>query len=413
MATRVPEIPGMGRRLDTSEKSPVYLLTTPGGGYARVSATAYHIMEQRSAGVSFDHLAQTLSAHQGRTVSPEEVEAAYCGVVARIEAIDSRSGRLGFGLWVKRRLIPEGVVSAVAQRLAWVFDPRVAVPVGLGVAISWFIGIQVGLRGTFAASSLGWAYLLFLVSLLIHEFGHASACVRFGARPSDIGIALYLIYPVFYSDVSAAWQLKRGQRVAVDLGGVYLQCVVGTAYYWAFFWTDWEPLRVAVLMVVGSCVFSLNPIFKFDGYWVVSDALGVTDLSSQPGRMLLHLYARLRGQARKRQPWPAAVTGVLAVYSLFAVAVWGLFVWHVVPLLADKLAALPEAARDLARSGLDAGQTPNWERLRSLAVSAYFGLLFLLLGMRLLARLSGVWRWLGTARRLGGGRQKPARADPS
>ncbi len=55
-------------------------------------------------------------------------------------------------------------------------------------------------------------YLLFLLSIVIHEFGHAGASVKYGASPAGIGFALYLIFPVFYSDVTVSWKLKSKQR---------------------------------------------------------------------------------------------------------------------------------------------------------------------------------------------------------
>ena len=61
--------------------------------------------------------------------------------------------------------------------------------------------------------------------------------------------------------------------MVVDLGGVYFQLLMGTLYAVALAATGWAPLRTALVLVAGSCLFSLNPILKQDGYWIVADSL--------------------------------------------------------------------------------------------------------------------------------------------
>ena len=50
------------------------------------------------------------------------------------------------------------------------------------------------------------------------------ACSRVplrGARPGRIGIGIYLVWPVFYTDVTDSWHLSETGRLRSDLGGVY------------------------------------------------------------------------------------------------------------------------------------------------------------------------------------------------
>jgi putative peptide zinc metalloprotease protein len=47
------------------------------------------------------------------------------------------------------------------------------------------------LAASIEPGSFGIGYLLFLCSLLVHELGHAAACVRYGARPGAIGATMY------------------------------------------------------------------------------------------------------------------------------------------------------------------------------------------------------------------------------
>ncbi len=105
-----------------------------------------------------------------------------------------------------------------------------------------------------------------------------------------------MIYPAFYSDVTDAWRLRRWQRVIVDLSGMYFQLVIGAAYAIAWQCSGWRPFRMAIYGILASGLINLNPILRFDGYWVLCDLLGVTNLGRQPVRLARNLFLRLRGQ---------------------------------------------------------------------------------------------------------------------
>ena len=68
-------------------------------------------------------------------------------------------------------------------------------------------------------------YLFIFLAGLVHEFGHSAALMSYNGKPGRIGIAVYFIMPVLFSNVSSAWKLKRSQRTLIDLGGMYLQGV--------------------------------------------------------------------------------------------------------------------------------------------------------------------------------------------
>ena len=80
--------------------------------------------------------------------------------------------------------------------------------------------------------------------------GHASASARYGVPARDIGFGLYLIYPVFYNDVTSAWRLPRRQRVVIDLAGTFFQFLVGAVY-------------ALVGRVTGQDVFELTAVTVF------------------------------------------------------------------------------------------------------------------------------------------------------
>jgi len=116
------------------------------------------------------------------------------------------------------------------------------------------------------------------VGLFLHEFGHAAACAKFGARHGAIGFALYLIFPALYTDVTDSWRLSKTKRVIVDAGGTYMSLIVATAACLLFLEYR-SPIFAQFCFVYGfTIILNLNPFFRMDGYWVLSDALGVPNL---------------------------------------------------------------------------------------------------------------------------------------
>jgi putative peptide zinc metalloprotease protein len=320
--------------IDTSEGETVYLLTVGNPPtYVRLSSTSYYLLYQRSIGTSYESLAEVLT-HQGQNTSPEQVEAAYHKVIEKITQIEQDPKLKHKEFFFRFTLLPKFIVQPIAKYLSIAFVPPVVYSllslIGFAIAIAPYDSFLLNLSPT----GFFWSYLLFLGSLLMHEFGHASACSRYGASPSDIGFTVYLIWPAFYSDVSDAWKLKRWQRVVVDIGGVFFQLVIAALYVIIFTFTGWEPIKLVLLMIAGSCLFTLNPIFKFDGYWLLADSLGITNLSQQPARIFRHTISKLRGKTTQPLPWPLWIIVILSIYTILTGAIWLEFLWLVIPMFA-------------------------------------------------------------------------------
>lgn len=340
---------GLQERLvvDTSEGQPVYLLAVGQNlTYIRLSPTSYYLLQQRSLGISFESLAEILS-QSGKYISSDQVETAYNDVIERITKIEQNSHRKASPYFFRFTILPKAIVNSIAAYLSIAFYWPVACCLLLAMAVSAAIAPQHDFHIDTSVTGFLWSYLLFFASLMMHELGHASACARYGAEPSDIGFTLYLIWPAFYSDVSDAWRLKRWQRVIVDVAGVFFQLIFAAIYVVAYSLTGWVPLKLALIMIAGSCLFTLNPIFKFDGYWVMADTLGVTNLSQQPLRIFRHYLDRCHRRKVKSFPWPIWVMGILMIYTILSFIIWGYFLWVVIPIFWQELWKYPSLVNGL------------------------------------------------------------------
>ena len=229
-------------------------------------------------------------------------------------------------------MIPERAVNTLAGPLRALFLPPVVIAavaalVACDVWLATSHGIGAGLRVVIHRPVLGLAlFALILLSSVFHECGHAAACRYGGARPGRIGMGIYLIWPAFFTDVTDSYRLSKAGRLRTDLGGMYFDAVFALAAAAAYFSTGYEPLLLLVVIEQTMMLEQFVPWMRFDGYYIVSDLIGVADLfprikpviaSLLPGRHPGRLVTELKPWARA-----AVTTWVLTtVVALTAFAV--------------------------------------------------------------------------------------------
>ena len=358
------------RRLDAGSGESGYLITDDRYRPIRLSASAFRLLGAVAAGTGWEELARR-SRRRGRPATADEVEAAYHRVMDQLYALRrSRGALLPAGFWIRWRLADRVLVGRIAGLLSPLFAlwPALLLGVGIGLAALDHLA-ATPIRGLFSDGALWPAYALFVASLLAHELGHATASQRYSAPPDDIGFTAYWIFPAFYSDVTAAWCLGRRQRMVVDLGGVFFQLGIGAAYWLAYRVTGWPPLAGAFSLILCGCVFALNPFFKLDGYWLLSDALDVPRLSRQPKRLWRHAVARLRGRRDTAPPWPRWVTAALAVYAPASLVFFVCFAASLLPELWSRAVTYPALWSQVARGVFTPGGVALGDALQRLVVS--------------------------------------------
>ncbi|MBF0416439.1 MAG: HlyD family efflux transporter periplasmic adaptor subunit [Magnetococcales bacterium] len=179
------------------------------------------------------------------------------------------------------------------------------------------------------SSDGGWLWYggAILATKVIHELGHAATAHRLGCRVPVMGVAFVFSWPVFYTDVSEAWLLRsRRDRLAVGAGGMLAE--LGLAAIASCLWPLLPdgPARSAMVLLagvawVGTLVVNLNPFMRFDGYYLLADALGVANLhqqSFQLGRWQLREWLFGWGVSR-----PGALSRRLATFlTALAYGIW-------------------------------------------------------------------------------------------
>ncbi len=195
---------------------------------------------------------------------------------------------------------------------------------------------------------------LCLLTLPFHELGHGAACRYYGVEHGPMGFALYYIFPCFYTDTSDAWRLKRGQRVMVDLGGIYFQLLAAGVFSTLYLLTGAAGWAAGVLMVDLSVVQNLKPYLRVDGYQILTDVAGVPAPYTRVKEYVRYLLA---GRERKAHPAPtlAQIPGMLRWlvlgYVVFAGTVGGWVIATIVyKTITVVIPAYPHALARLASS---------------------------------------------------------------
>ena len=169
--------------------------------------------------------------------------------------------------------------------------------------------------------------LAVILAKTCHELGHALVATRYGVRVAHMGVAFVVMWPMLYTDTSESWKLKNSrQRLAVSTAGIAVEmCLAGLATLgWALL--DDGPLRQAMLYLattgwVLTLVLNINPFFRFDGYFILSDLLDLPNLHERSGALArAWLRRRLFGWD---EPDPEPVSVRLGKFLVaFALTTW-------------------------------------------------------------------------------------------
>lgn len=214
-------------------------------------------------------------------------------------------------------------------------------------------------QSVLAPGNLLLLYAAFAVAKLVHEFGHAYAVKAFGGQVHTMGIMLLVFTPVPYVDATAAWAFReRWKRVIVGAAGMIPELAYASLA--AFVWAYTGPGTVNSLayntMVVASIstlLFNLNPLLRFDGYYILSDLTDTPNLQPRSSRQWLHLWEKHALKVNDLES-PARTRGEAVGLTVFGIAsyVYRLFItFAIILFVADRYFGLGLIAAVLAFTG--------------------------------------------------------------
>ena len=187
----------------------------------------------------------------------------------------------------------------------------------------WLFGTQ-GIALTRAVRQLPFhpgLFLLVTVLLLLsgffHELGHATATRYGGGSPGVMGVGIYLAWPAFYTDLTDSYRLNRRDRLRCDLGGVYFNAVLIVVAGVAYTTTGFAPLVVFMVVSQAMAMYQFLPFVRLDGYYIMSDLVGVPNLFAYLGPVLRSIF-------RRPDPSTEARLHLLKRRARVAIKVWSI-----------------------------------------------------------------------------------------
>lgn len=247
----------------------------------------------------------------------------------RVRLMDPAPWLRVFDPWLKRLFGPAAMVfwlvpvlaAAVLAAMHW---PALAAHAAERVASPMF-------------ALLAWLCYPFIKAL--HELGHALAIRRWGGRVNKVGITLLFLMPIPWVDASAASAFRfRRRRLIVSAAGIMVELFLAAMAL--FLWLAVEPgslkdTALAVMLVAGvsTLLFNGNPLMRYDGYFILADAMDLPNLAPRSSSYWAHLFRkRLFGEDRDapllapgERPWLlfyGAASLAYRVFISFAIVLW-------------------------------------------------------------------------------------------
>ncbi len=173
---------------------------------------------------------------------------------------------------------------------------------------------------------LAYGVALVLVKF-VHELGHAFTAKHFGCRVPTMGLAFLVMWPVAYTDTNETWRLTdRTQRLRVACAGIATELVIAVWSTLAWALLPEGALQSAAFVLattswVGTLAINASPFMRFDGYFILMDALDMPNLHGRSfalARWQLREWLFGLGEAPPEHFAPPARRALIA----FAWATW-------------------------------------------------------------------------------------------
>ena len=204
-------------------------------------------------------------------------------------------------------IYPGTVLVEGALRFGWIYSVPTLMAVALFVGLTWasvLVNLDALQRDIPSAQAMLSGHGLWMLWVVVgclkvfHELSHGLACERFGSHCQSIGFAFLFFSPCMYCDVSDAGLLERkSHRIAISLAGVYVELFLSAVGFWCWRYSSPGILHLLGLQIflagsIATLLFNVNPLLKFDGYYVLSDVLEIPNLYQRSRDVVRQLAGR-------------------------------------------------------------------------------------------------------------------------
>ncbi len=231
-------------------------------------------------------------------------------------------------------LHPDGLLDRLLPLFGWAFRPRTWwVLAGIAVFAIYLTSRQKDyflstFVGYFTPMGLVYFGIAVILAKVLHEFGHALTARRYGCSVRAMGVAFLVFWPILYTDTTDAWRLRsRRKRAMIGAAGMFVECGLAAVCLLLWNFTPESFIKNILFMMstttwLMTLLINLNPLMRFDGYYILSDLSGVENLqqrSNAMGRWKLRewLFGYGRPAPERGLRWLIPFSYAVWVYRLF------------------------------------------------------------------------------------------------
>jgi putative peptide zinc metalloprotease protein len=400
----------LGEFRNSGYDQPPSLVRRADGQVIQMSRLLYSVACRINGSRGLAAIAELVSDDLGRPITADQVRYVIAVKLLPLGVVDGQGASAAppkanplLALRARGTLLPERAVNAAGAFLRPLYRWPVIVAVIVSVAaVDYWLFAEHGLTGGLGQVfrdpvDLLIVFGLSLISAAFHECGHAAGCRYGGGRPGKIGVGIYLVWPSFFTNVTDSYRLSRGGRLRTDLGGLYFNLIFILAMVGLYEATSAETLLLVVAVTHLEMLQQLLPFVRFDGYFILSDLVGVPDLFARVGPILRSALSRSRRDPHvvglRRSVRIVVTCWVLCVIPLLTLTMGYLLLhlpqinralWHATSLQTHRMATAV-AARHYAVAVIDAVSV-------ALAALPITGSLYIVTGLARRATAMGL-RW--------------------
>ncbi len=160
------------------------------------------------------------------------------------------------------------------------------------VEFDYFRSKLPGFHTFFSPANMIMLSLTLGATKVLHEFGHGLTCKYFGGECHEMGVMILVLTPCLYCNVSDSWMLpSKWHRIAIGIAGVYIECCLAAVCTFIWWFTtpgllNYLCLNVMFVSSVSTVVFNINPLLRYDGYYILSDLLEIPNLRQKATTIL-------------------------------------------------------------------------------------------------------------------------------
>ncbi len=293
-----------------------------------VNKQTYQLVKLIDGKCTIKEIAKTYKTEYGTDLSPQIIynllykKLAKFGIIKQDEFRVEKRKRASY-LKLSFIIFKKEYINFFTKYLTFLFSKKLFYI--LLVSMSLFIGFmivnnyQLIIKSGSSIFSLNLILYLFAFQFgtLFHELGHAAACTKFGAKHGGIGFGFYLLTPVFFADVSDAWKLKPNERIIVNLGGIYFEMILASILLILYLFNSQIAFLIIPCLLILSTLYNLNPLLRFDGYWVLVDASNIPNLQSKAFTLLEN---KLKGIKKMHFSFKTRKEAFLFIYGIASVS---------------------------------------------------------------------------------------------